>query len=67
MNKVQKAVRFADMLFRPEGVRRPDKRQVFDFLMDNTAITEKEVFQWEKESFVCFNGQTAVYGEYYPI
>lgn len=67
MDKVEKAIRFADMLFQPEGARRPDKRQVFDFLMDNTAITEKEVFQWEKESFVCFNGQTAVYGEYYPI
>lgn len=67
MDQRKKAEKFANMIFRPEGARRPDRRQVLEFLTGQSAVDVQECSTWEKEAFVCYNGQTAICGEYYPV
>lgn len=55
------------MIYAPAGAVRPNKRQVLDFLSQIMAADVEEAAKWEKETFVCQNGNVEIYGEYYPV
>lgn len=68
-NDREKAERFVDRIFCPAGLQHPDKSQVFQFLTGQMQpeFEEAAYAAWEKEDFACRNGETVIYGEYYPV
>ena len=57
MDQRKKAEKFADMIFRPEGARRPDRRQVLEFLTGQAdrLLYAESIIRWNAPSAVrCF-------------
>lgn len=67
MDDIRRAQQFAQMILHPSGEQRPDRAQVLERLAGQMAFDSAQFSSWEREAFVCHNGQTAIYGEYFPI
>lgn len=60
-------MRFADVIFQPQGEFRPSKEQVIHFAKEVMRIDYEEFANSEVERFECENGKVKIYGEFRPV
>ena len=59
-------MRFCDIIYKPQGVNKPSKNQVMQYIKDTMKMNYDEFMGSEIERIECKNKNVVIYGEFHP-
>ena len=60
-------MRFCDIIYKPQGVNKPSKNQVVQYIKDTMKMNCDELIEGEIERVECKSKNVVIYGEFHPV